>query len=281
MCWQVFYLGGNPEVEFPETQERQQGRQQQRPSFPGRRGGHHQQEKESEEQNEGSSVLSGFSSEFLAQALNTDQDTAKRLQSPRDQRSQIVRVEGGLSIISPEWQQEDEEYERSHEEEEEEDEGRSRRILRPGHSREERERDPRRPGHSQEERERDPRRPGHSQEERDPRRPREEEEREDDPYSRGRPSWGKESREKQRTRGQNGLEETICSARIVENIARPARADLYNPRAGRISDVNSLTLPILRNLRLSAEYVLLYRVCIVLLCLKFKQKSKCTWFKYI
>jgi len=269
MCWQVFYLGGNPEVEFPETQEGQQGRQQQRPSFPGRRGGRHQQEEGSEEQNEGSSVLSGFSSEFLAQALNTDQDTAKRLQSPRDQRSQIVRVEGGLSIISPEWQQEDEEYERSPEEEEDEDEGRSRHILRPGQSREERERDPSRPGHSQEEREWDPRRPGHSQKERewDPRHPgHSQEERERDP---------------KRTHGQNGLEETICSARIIENIARPARADLYNPRAGRISDVNSLTLPILRNLRLSAEYVLLYRVCIVLLRLKFKQKSKCTWFKYI
>jgi hypothetical protein len=234
MCWQVFYLGGNPEVEFPETQQGQQGRQQQRPSFPGRRGGHHHQEEGSQEQNEGSSVLSGFSSEFLAQALNTDQDTAKRLQSPRDQRSQIVRVEGGLSIISPEWQQEDEEYERSPEEEE---------RWEPRHPREERERDPRRP---REERERDPR------------RPRGEEEQEDDPYSRG----GKESREKQRTRGQNGLEETICSARLVENIARPARADLYNPRAGRISDANSLTLPILRNLRLSAEYVLLYRVCV-------------------
>ena len=348
MCWQVFYLGGNPEVEFPETQEGQQGRHQQRPSFPGRKGGRHQQEEGSEEQNEGSSVLSGFSSEFLAQALNTDQDTAKRLQSPRDQRSQIVRVEGGLSIISPEWQQEDEEYERSPEEEE--DEGRPIRIVRPGHSQEEREWDPRHPGHGQEQREWDPRRPGHGQEQRewDPRRPghsqeqresyprrpghsqekrewdpkrpgHSQEQREQDPrrpghsqderiWYRRRPGHSQEEREwdprrpghsqEQRPRGRgeerveecerrcegrssskgvkNGLEETICSARIIENIARPARADLYNPRAGRISDANSLTLPILRNLRLSAEYVLLYRVCIVLLRLKFKQKSKCT-----
>ncbi|PNX94451.1 legumin B, partial [Trifolium pratense] len=106
----VFYLGGNPEAEFPETQEQQQGRHQQRhrESFPaGRRGGQHQQEQESEDQNDGNSVLSGFSSEFLAQALNTNQDVAKRLQSPRDKRSQIVRVEEGLRIISPEWQQED------------------------------------------------------------------------------------------------------------------------------------------------------------------------------
>jgi len=103
----VFYLGGNPDVEFPETQQGQQGRHQQRPSFPRCWRGRHQQEKESEEQNEGSSVLSGFSSEFLAQAINTDENTAKRLQSPRDQRSQIVRVEGGLSIISPDWQEEE------------------------------------------------------------------------------------------------------------------------------------------------------------------------------
>nr|CAA83674.1 legumin B [Vicia sativa] len=172
----VFYLGGNPKAEFPETQEGQQERH----SLPvGRRAGQHQQEKESEEQNEGNSVLSGFSSEFLAQTFNTEEDIAKRLRSPRDQRNQIVKVEGGLRIINPEGQQEEKE-------EEEEEKHRSEQ-------------------------------------------------------------------------GRNGLEETICSAKIRENIANPARADLYNPRAGRISTANSLTLPILRYLRLSAEYVRLYR----------------------
>ncbi|CAI8602838.1 unnamed protein product [Vicia faba] len=175
----VFYLGGNPEVEFPETQEEQQERHQQKHSLPvGRRGGQHQQEEESEEQKDGNSVLSGFSSEFLAQTFNTEEDTAKRLRSPRDKRNQIVRVEGGLRIINPEGQQEEEE----------------------------------------------------------------------------------EEEEKQRSeQGRNGLEETICSLKIRENIAQPARADLYNPRAGSISTANSLTLPILRYLRLSAEYVRLYR----------------------
>ncbi|CAJ2627896.1 unnamed protein product [Trifolium pratense] len=318
----VFYLGGNPEAEFPETQEQQQGRHQQRhrESFPaGRRGGQHQQEQESEDQNDGNSVLSGFSSEFLAQALNTNQDVAKRLQSPRDKRSQIVRVEEGLRIISPEWQQEDEEEEERSRWEEDEDERRPRHGRKqrwdedeeksrweededeqsPRHSRkqswdedEERSRweedeDERSPRHSrkqrweeeEDEKEEDRRLRHHKhseeekEEEREPRHPRhdeeqdEEEDEEDKPHSRK--WWKKHSKEEEEEHRseqkrsskerKNGLEETICSARIRENIARPGRADLYNPRAGRISTVNSLTLPILRRLRLSAEYVHLYR----------------------
>ncbi|XP_058770961.1 legumin J-like isoform X3 [Vicia villosa] len=178
----VFYLGGNPEEEFPETKEQQKVQH----ILPvGRRAGQHQ-----EEENEGNSVLSGFSSEFLAQTFNTEEDTARRLRSPRDKRSQIVRVEGGLRIINPEGQEEDEkEQSHSHREEEEEEEEEKQR----------------------------------------------------------------------REASKNGLEETICSAKLRENIAHPARADLYNPRAGRIRTANSLTLPILRYLRLSAEYVRLYR----------------------
>ncbi|KAL0459400.1 UNVERIFIED_CONTAM: 11S globulin seed storage protein Ana o [Sesamum latifolium] len=41
--------------------------------------------------------------------------------------------------------------------------------------------------------------------------------------------------------GDNGLEETICNAKIRENLDKPSRADVYNPRAGRFSTVNSLT----------------------------------------
>ncbi|KDP26529.1 hypothetical protein JCGZ_17687 [Jatropha curcas] len=52
----------------------------------------------------------------------------------------------------------------------------------------------------------------------------------------------------------NGLEETICSMRIGENIADPSRADVYVPEAGRVSTVNSHNLPILRWLQLSASY---------------------------
>ncbi|CAN4101958.1 unnamed protein product [Withania somnifera] len=57
----------------------------------------------------------------------------------------------------------------------------------------------------------------------------------------------------------NGVEETICSAKIRQNIDNPSRADFYNPHAGRFSTVNSFTLPILSYLRLSASRGVLYR----------------------
>lgn len=60
--------------------------------------------------------------------------------------------------------------------------------------------------------------------------------------------------------GANGLEETLCTAKLRENLDEPARADVYNPHGGRISSLNSLTLPVLSWLRLSAEKGVLYRV---------------------
>ncbi|KAL3506147.1 hypothetical protein ACH5RR_031529 [Cinchona calisaya] len=56
----------------------------------------------------------------------------------------------------------------------------------------------------------------------------------------------------------NGLEETVCTVELRENIGHPTRADVYNPRAGRISTSNSQTLPILGWLKLSAETGFLY-----------------------
>ncbi|XP_008235678.1 PREDICTED: legumin type B-like [Prunus mume] len=68
--------------------------------------------------------------------------------------------------------------------------------------------------------------------------------------------------ERQQQGGQpmvNGLEETFCSLRLKENIGNPERADIFSPRAGRISTLNSHNLPILRSLRLSAERGFFYR----------------------
>ncbi|KAM7501464.1 hypothetical protein LguiB_000368 [Lonicera macranthoides] len=63
-----------------------------------------------------------------------------------------------------------------------------------------------------------------------------------------------EERQQQQGEGRgNGLEETVCSARFRENIDDPSRADIYNPRAGRLSTLNSYNLPILRHIQLSAE----------------------------
>ncbi|KAF7154727.1 hypothetical protein RHSIM_Rhsim01G0263200 [Rhododendron simsii] len=79
-----------------------------------------------------------------------------------------------------------------------------------------------------------------------------------------RPSMSREEQEEQERgrehgRRANGLEETICSARLVENINDPSRADIFNPRAGRLTTVNSFNLPILNYIRLSAEKGVLYR----------------------
>lgn len=58
----------------------------------------------------------------------------------------------------------------------------------------------------------------------------------------------------------NGLDETICSLRLAENIGDASRADIYTAGAGRLSTTNSLRFPVLRWLQLSAEYGVLYRV---------------------
>lgn len=57
----------------------------------------------------------------------------------------------------------------------------------------------------------------------------------------------------------NGLEETFCTMRFRENLGRPSRADVYNPRGGRVSTLNSHKLPILNWLQLSAEKGVLYQ----------------------
>ncbi|GER52263.1 11S seed storage globulin B [Striga asiatica] len=66
------------------------------------------------------------------------------------------------------------------------------------------------------------------------------------------PEWG--SHEKEREGGYaNGL-------KIRENIDNPSKADVYNPRAGRVTRLNGHKLPILNYLRLSADRGVLYKV---------------------
>ncbi|KAK1428410.1 hypothetical protein QVD17_17243 [Tagetes erecta] len=61
----------------------------------------------------------------------------------------------------------------------------------------------------------------------------------------------------------NGVEETICSMKLRVNADDPANADVYNPRAGRVSRINSFKFPILQFLQLSAERGVLYKNGIV------------------
>lgn len=74
------------------------------------------------------------------------------------------------------------------------------------------------------------------------------------------PFTGEEQQYGEQNRRANGLEETICTARVRQNIDNPSRADIYNPRAGRFTTANSLTLPILSFLQLSAARGVLHRV---------------------
>ena len=75
-------------------------------------------------------------------------------------------------------------------------------------------------------------------------------------------------REEQQTMGEfNGLEENFCAIKARLNIENPNRADTYNPRAGRITRLNSQTFPILNLVQMSATRVNLYRVFIIVLLL--------------
>ncbi|KAL5792747.1 hypothetical protein ACOSP7_001341 [Xanthoceras sorbifolium] len=55
------------------------------------------------------------------------------------------------------------------------------------------------------------------------------------------------------SRGINGIEETICSMRLRENVGDPSRADIYSPEVGRLVTLDSNNLPILSWLQLSVE----------------------------
>lgn len=68
-----------------------------------------------------------------------------------------------------------------------------------------------------------------------------------------------EKQEYQRSSPHNGIAQTVCSTQLKANIADPTRADVYNPRGGRVSSLNSHKLPILNLLQLSAEKGVLYK----------------------
>lgn len=187
----------------------------------------------------------------MAQAFNVDEETARAIQSPKRQRDQIINVRGGLSIASP-WSQEGECGEEEEQQKGQPGQSEGRRP-RPSGAREEEEEEQKGQGEQSEQHR--PRPWGQGQEEEEEKQEkggdgREEKEEHEEGEGHGGQGCGCD----------NALEETICSLKLHQNIGNPARADLYNPRAGRISTINSLDLPILRWLRLSAEWVVLYRV---------------------
>lgn len=58
----------------------------------------------------------------------------------------------------------------------------------------------------------------------------------------------------------NGVEETFCALRLQHNLNDHTETDVFNPRAGRITNVNSNNLPVLSRLQLSVQKGILYRV---------------------
>lgn len=189
-----FYLAGNQEQEFMQYQQEQQQEQEQSRS---RRQGWKREQQQQDE--EGNNIFSGFDEEFLAQAFNIDEETARNLKGIKDKREGgIVRIRGGLSLLHPP----------------------SRRHP---HQRQEQE------------------------QEQQPQREQQEDEDEEQ-------SSSQEQRQERQQRQGNALEETVCSMRLRQNIGQQASPDIYNPQAGSLRTVNSLDLPILRWLSLSAEF---------------------------
>ncbi|KAM4085241.1 hypothetical protein ACJW30_10G012000 [Castanea mollissima] len=218
-----FYLAGNPEDEFQLQGRSPRGQRRQQQQGQGRR------ERGQQQQGQGNNLFSGFRTEDLADAFNVDEETIRNLQGFQEDRKNIVRVKGRLQVARPPRSREEREgLERQEREQEREDEREQQRESRRG-GREEREREER-------------------QEEREEEREQERERRESRRGGRG------------RGRGRdNGIEETLCTLRLRENIHDPSRADVYNPQAGRISTLNSHNLPVLRWLQLSAVFGRLQR----------------------
>ncbi|KAL4601892.1 hypothetical protein ACB092_10G014900 [Castanea dentata] len=214
-----FYLAGNPEDEFQLQGQSPRGQRRQQQQGQGRR------ERGQRQQGQGNNLFSGFRTEDLADVFNVDEETIRNLQGFQEDRKNIVKVKGRLQVARPPRSREERErLERQEREQEREDEREQQRESRRG-GREEREREER-------------------QQEREEEREQERERRESRRGGRGR---------------DNGIEETLCTLRLRENIHDPSRADVYNPQAGRISTLNSHNLPVLRWLQLSAEFGRLQR----------------------
>lgn len=145
---QRFFLAGNPQ------QQQKQG------SWQAKQEAQH-------ERYQGVNIFQVFDTQVLAQALNVNPDTAKKLQNEDDKRGNIIRVKGDFHALIPKRQQVQEE----------------RGYM---------------------------------------------------------------------NSGENGLEETICTWEIKDNLAKPERADIYTARGGTISTANRYNLPLLKRLQLSA-----------------------------
>jgi len=201
-------------------------------------------------------MFSGFDSRFLGQVLKVKESIIRKLQSPDEEHNkhQIIHVKGGLSIIrpplEPEIRSEEAKPHREHGEKRVEEEEEEEVEDEPG-KREHREWRKKTRKH----------REGEGECEGEEEEVVEERETKTKEHCH-RAETERRHGERTRTRKHEGnfFDETVCTLKLHENIADPSRADVFNPRAGRITNVNSLTLPVLKLLHLSAQWVYLYKV---------------------
>ncbi|KAJ9543381.1 hypothetical protein OSB04_023088 [Centaurea solstitialis] len=73
-----------------------------------------------------------------------------------------------------------------------------------------------------------------------------------------RPPQSRQEQEQEQRGYGNGVDETICSLKLKENIDNPLHIDFVNEQAGRISHLNNYKFPILRHLQLSVARGELY-----------------------
>ncbi|MED6206182.1 hypothetical protein PIB30_024477 [Stylosanthes scabra] len=64
--------------------------------------------------------------------------------------------------------------------------------------------------------------------------------------------------EEERGKG-NGLDETVCTLRLVHQLAESVDADKYNPRAGYLTALNTPNLPVLQYVQLGVDLGVLYK----------------------
>ncbi|KAL0006339.1 hypothetical protein SO802_013900 [Lithocarpus litseifolius] len=195
-----FYLAGNLEDEFLQQGRSAQGsrRHQQEQGQGCLEGGRHGQQ-----QGQGNNLFNGFRAKDLVEVFNVNEDTIRNLQGLQKDKSNIVRVKGRLQVARPPRSREGRgRLERQERKQEREDEKKQRESRRGGR------------GCGREEREQEER-----QQEREEEREREMERRESRRGGLGRGHY-------------NGIEETLCTLRLRENIHDSLRADIYNPKAG-------------------------------------------------
>jgi hypothetical protein len=192
-------------------------------------------------------IFSGFSAQLLSQAFGISQQTSQRIQSQNDQRGDIIRVHQGLQFLKPIVTQQEQQQE----------------VLRPFQSIQYQEKSTQFPGgqsteylggQSTQQAGQSPYVEGQTslQEGQFPQ------------YKTEQSSQYQDEDEPSMTGGYNGLEENFCSLKARQNIENPSRSDTYNPRAGRITRLNSQNFPILNLVQMSATRVNLYQVNLIL-----------------